>query len=350
MSHPSQDPPRAHSGAAPTLRMIAWELTRACNLSCLHCRAAAVSSAPPGELTTEECLALVDDIASFAQPTLILTGGEPLLRPDLFPILSRADARGLRTVAAVNGTLLDAPTAKRLADAGVRRISISLDGKDAASHDALRGVPGAFEGALRGIAAAREAALPFQINTTVTKQNADQLPEILALAIRLGAAAHHIFLLVPTGRAANLLGFELDARHYEEVLQWLAGQVASAPIEIRATCAPHFYRILRQRGIPTQARGCLAGQSFCFISHTGDVQPCGYFDVKCGNVRQMSLREIWENAPLFRQLRDLSAYQGKCGFCEFRQVCGGCRARAYEATGDPLAPEPLCAHVPGSCR
>jgi len=330
--------------------MIAWELTRACNLSCLHCRAAAVSSPPPGELTTDECLALVDDIASFAQPTLILTGGEPLLRPDLFPILSRANARGLRTVAAVNGTLLDTPTAKRLADAGVRRISISLDGQDAASHDALRGVPGAFEGALRGIAAARQAGLPFQINTTVTKQNADQLPEILRLAIRLGAAAHHIFLLVPTGRAADLLGFELDAARYEEVLQWLAEQAASAPIEIRATCAPHFYRILRQRGVPTQARGCLAGQSFCFISHTGDVQPCGYFDVQCGNVRRQSLREIWENAPLFRQLRDLSAYGGKCGFCEFLQVCGGCRARAYEATGDPLAPEPRCAHVPGSCR
>jgi len=332
------------------LRMIAWELTRGCNLACKHCRAAAFSSAPPGELTTEECLALIDDIASFAAPTLILTGGEPLLRPDLFDIARRATDRGLRAVAATNGTLLDAEAARRLLDAGVQRISISIDGKDAASHDALRGVPGAFDGAMRGIDAARRAALPFQFNTTVTTRNVDELPAILDLAIRLGAVAHHIFLLVPTGRAADLRGFELDAQRYEAVLEWLAERYAASPIEIRATCAPHFYRILRQRGTPTRARGCLAGQSFCFISHTGDVQPCGYFDAQVGNVRQRSLREIWADAPLFRDLRDHAAYEGKCGACEFLAVCGGCRARAYEATGSPLAPEPLCAYRPAALR
>jgi heme b synthase len=326
--------------------MVAWELTRGCNLACRHCRAAAMAAIPPGELSTDECLALIDEIASFAQPTLILTGGEPLLRPDLFAIAQHATVRGLRAVAATNGTLLDAPAARSLVEAGVRRVSISLDGKDAASHDALRGVPGAFDGALRGIAAAREAGLPFQLNTTVTTENAGQLPDLFALAVRLGAAAHHIFLLVPTGRAADLRGLELDARRYESVLHWLADRYADSPIELRATCAPFFYRILRQRGIPTQARGCLAGQSFCFISHTGDVQPCGYFDLACGNVRTQPLRDIWEHAPLFRQLRDPAAYEGKCGACEFVRVCGGCRARAYEATGDPLAPEPLCAHVP----
>jgi len=330
--------------------MIAWELTRACNLACHHCRAAAIDTPPPDELSPEECLTLIDEIASFAQPTLILTGGEPLLRPDLFTIASRATERGLRVVAATNGTLLDATSARRLVEAGIRRISISIDGEDAASHDELRGVAGAFDGALRGIEAAKEAALPFQLNTTVTTQNAEELPEIMQLAIRLGAVAHHIFLLVPTGRAADYRGLELDAGRYESVLNWLADQYESAGIEIRATCAPFFYRILRQRGIPTRARGCLAGQSFCFISHRGDVQPCGYFDVQCGNVRERSLREIWEEAPLFRQLRDHSAYEGKCGFCEFVQVCGGCRARAYQATGSPLAPEPLCAHVPRSSR
>jgi heme b synthase len=330
--------------------MIAWELTRACNLACLHCRAAAVDSPPPGELTTDECLALIDHVASFATPTIILTGGEPLLRPDLFDIARHATDTGLRAVCAVNGTLLDSDAARRMVEAGIRRISISLDGKDAASHDALRGVPGAFDGALRGIDAAKSAALPFQINTTVTTRNAGELPEVLALAVRLGAAAHHIFLLVPTGRAAEMRGQELDARRYEEVLDWLAGQYAAAPIEIRATCAPHFYRILRQRGVPTRARGCLGGQSFCFISHTGDVQPCGYFDLACGNVRERPLRAIWADAPLFRQLRDHAAYEGKCGFCEFLEVCGGCRARAYEATGDPLAPEPLCAYRPGECH
>jgi AdoMet-dependent heme synthase len=340
----------ASPDAVPPLRMIAWELTQACNLACRHCRASAVHSPPPGELSTDECLALIDHIASFASPTLILTGGEPLLRPDLFTLARRATDHGLRVVAAVNGVLLDADRARRFLEAGVQRISISLDGKDAAAHDRLRGVDGAFEGALRGIAAARKAALPFQINTTVTRENVDELPEILDLAIRLGAVGHHIFLLVPTGRAANYTGLELDAARYEAVLDWLAQQQMIVPIEIRATCAPHYYRILRQRGIPTKARGCLAGQSFCFVSHKGDVQPCGYFDLSVGNVRQTPLRAIWEDAPLFRQFRNPSSYHGKCGRCEYRLVCGGCRARAHAATSDPLAPEPLCAYIPSSCR
>jgi len=336
------DPPHA-------LRMIAWELTRACNLACRHCRAAATSCVPPGELSTAEALAVLDDIASFAQPTIILTGGEPLLRADLFDIARHATGLGLRAVTATNGSLLGEAAARRLLDAGVRRISVSIDGRDAASHDALRGVPGAFDASLAGIAAARAVGLAFQLNTTITTDNADQLPAIYDLARRLGAVAYHVFLLVPTGRAAAMRGLELDAPRYEAVLNWLADRVTDSPMEIRATCAPHFYRILRQRHIATHARGCLAGQSFCFISHLGDVQPCGYFDAQVGNVRQQSLRKIWENAALFRQLRDHKAYAGKCGSCEYVRVCGGCRARAYEATGNPLAPEPFCAYVP-ACK
>jgi len=337
-------------GAPGTLRMIAWELTRACNLACRHCRAAAINTPPPGELTTDECLKLVDDIASFSKPVIILTGGEPLLRPDLYEIARHVTDSGLRAVCAPNGTLLDDQAAERLVDAGIQRISISIDGRDAVSHDELRAVPGAFEGALRGIEAARRAGLPFQLNTTVTTNNAHELPEIFDLAIRLGAVAHHIFLLVPTGRAADMSGQELDAARYEEVLTWLADRYVDSPIEIRATCAPHFYRILRQRGIPTRSRGCLGGQAFCFISHRGDVQPCGYFDLQCGNVREKSIADIWNQAPLFLQLRDHKAYSGKCGLCEYVRVCGGCRARAYEGTGDPVAQEPLCAYVPGKCH
>lgn len=343
MSHP-------HGAEANTLRMIAWELTRVCNLACRHCRAAAVDTPSPNELTTAECFALVDHIASFAAPTIILTGGEPLLRPDFFDIAAHVHERGLRAVAAVNGTLLDDGRARRMLDVGIQRISISIDGKDAAQHDQLRAVAGAFDGALRGTEAAKRAALPFQINTTVTTENAADLPTIFQLVVDLGAVAHHIFLLVPTGRAANYTGLELDAARYEDVLDWLAEQHADPPIEIRATCAPHYYRILRQRRVPTKARGCLAGQSFCFISHKGDVQPCGYLDIAVGNVRQAPLRDIWANAPLFQQFRDPAAYQGKCGLCEFQRVCGGCRARAHAATGDPLAPEPLCAYVPHACR
>ena len=332
------------------LRLVAWELTRACNLACRHCRAAAIDTPEPDELSRDECFALIDQIASFSSPTVILTGGEPLLRPDLFEIATRATERGLRVVAATNGTMLDEATARKLLDCGVRRISISVDGENAASHDALRAVPGAFEGALRGVEAAKAAGLPFQLNTTVTRENADELPEIHRLAVSLGAVAHHVFLLVPTGRAADYRGLELDAERYEAVLEWLADRYAAAEIEIRATCAPHFYRILRQRGVPTSARGCLAGQAFCFISHTGEVQPCGYLDQSCGNVRRKPLGEIWASAPLFLRLRDHKAYGGKCGVCEFLRVCGGCRARAFEATGDPLGPEPLCAYVPRSLR
>ena len=336
--------------SAPPIRMIAWELTQACNLACRHCRAAAVDRPSPAQLTTGECRALLDHIASFASPTIILTGGEPLLRPDFFDIAAHAASRGIRAVAAVNGLLLDQAKAQRMLDVAIRRISISIDGKNAAQHDSLRAVPGAFEGALRGIAAAREVGLPFQLNTTVTTENADDLPEIHELAISLGAVAHHIFLLVPTGRAAEYSGLELGAQRYESVLDWLATQQARSRIEIRATCAPHYYRILRQRGVPTQARGCLAGQSFCFISHKGDVQPCGYLDLAVGNVRQTPLQQIWENAPLFQSFRDPAAYKGKCGLCEYRRVCGGCRARAHAATGDALAAEPLCAYQPQACR
>ena len=350
MPEPNESVGSPGQGPSGALRMIAWELTRACNLACRHCRAAAIDTPPPGELTTDECLRLVDDIASFAQPVIILTGGEPLLRPDLFDIARHATDRGLRAVCAPNGTLLDDEAAEKMVQAGIQRISISIDGRDATSHDELRGVPGAFEGALRGIEAARRADLPFQVNTTVTTNNADELPDVLDLAVRLGAVAHHTFLLVPTGRAADMQGQELDAQRYEEVLEWLADRYVDAPIEIRATCAPHFYRILRQRGVSTRARGCLGGQSFCFISHRGEVQPCGYFDLSCGNVRERSLGDIWNDAPLFRQLRDHASYAGKCGLCEYVRVCGGCRARAYEATGDPVAPEPLCAYVPTKCR
>jgi heme b synthase len=338
------------STTAPPLRMVAWELTQACNLACRHCRAAAVDTPGPDEFSTDECLALLDHIAAFASPTIILTGGEPLLRPDFFTIAEHARDAGLRAVAAVNGLLLDRERATHMLDAGIRRISISIDGKDAAQHDRLRAVPGAFEGALRGVQAATDAALPFQINTTVTTENADDLPEIFQLAVRLGAVAHHVFLLVPTGRAAEAAGLELDAQRYEEVLSWLAEQHADPPIEIRATCAPHYYRIIRQRGVPTKARGCLAGQAFCFISHKGDVQPCGYFDYACGNVRETPLRTLWETAPLFQQFRKPDDYHGKCGLCEYRRVCGGCRARAYAATGDALGPEPLCAYVPHACQ
>jgi len=313
----------------------------------------------PGELTTEECLQVVDDIASFSSPIVILTGGEPLLRQDVYQIAEYGTGKGLRMVLATNGTLLTEESARKLVAAGIRRISISLDGSDAKSHDEFRGVKGSFEGGLRGIRCAKKVGLEFQINTTVTQRNLHQLPQILDLAVDLGAAAHHLFLLVPTGRGKQLQGEAISPHDYEETLNWFYDQRDHVSLHLKVTCAPHYYRILRQRarregktmstehyGLDAVTRGCLGGISFCFISSTGSVQPCGYLELECGNVREDSLESIWTQCEYFKDLRDESNYKGKCGYCEYRKVCGGCRARAFETTGDFLAEEPYCIYEP----
>jgi len=343
----------------PPLRMVAWEVTRSCNLNCLHCRAAAGRGPYAGELTTEESLKLIDEIASFSRPVIILTGGEPLLREDIYEIASYGTRKGMRMVIAPNGTLLDHPKAKSLQSSGIQRVSISLDGATRESHDHFRQVEGAFAGALRGIQYLKEIGLEFQINTTVTQKNFRELPAILDLAVGLGAVAHHIFLLVPTGRGKELAGDAIPAKEYERILHWFYDQQEKYPVQLKATCAPHYYRILRQRsreegkkvasrahGLDAITRGCLGGINFCFISHRGDVQPCGYLEVISGSLRTQKLREIWERAPVFRQLRDFSLYKGRCGRCEFIRVCGGCRARAYASQGDYLSEEPLCTYQP----
>ncbi|MBW2058947.1 MAG: heme b synthase [Deltaproteobacteria bacterium] len=343
------------------LRMIAWEITRRCNLACIHCRASAERGFYPNELTTRECLDLIDDVASFSKPVIILTGGEPLLREDIFEVARYGSSRGLRMVMAVNGTLVDETAARNMQDSGIQRISVSIDGATAESHDRFRQVPGAFEGALRGIRFAKKVGLEFQINTTVTKHNRDELPALLDLAIDLGAAAHHVFLLVPTGRGKELAEQQVTAQEYEEILTWFYDQKERSPLHLKATCAPQFYRILRQKardegksvtyenfGLDATTRGCLGGVSFCFISHVGEVQPCGYLELNCGNIRQNTLEQIWEGSRIFRDLRDFNNYKGRCGRCEYRKVCGGCRARAYEMSGDFLAEEPFCTYEPRS--
>jgi AdoMet-dependent heme synthase len=341
------------------LRLVAWEVTRTCNLACVHCRAAALDRPYANELTTDEGFRLLDEIATFASPIIILTGGEPLLRPDIFEIAAYGNQKGFRMTMAVNGTLLSAENTRKLQEAGIQRISISLDGAVAASHDAFRQVPGAFEGALRGVQCAREAGLDFQINTTITRQNLHELPAIHALTVSLGAVAHHIFLLVPMGRGKDLAEQGISAEQYEKTLHWFYEQRDRAPLQLKATCAPHYYRILRQRakaegrdvnfntfGLDAMTRGCLGGVGFVFVSHVGQVQPCGYLELNCGNVREKPFREIWETSNIFNELRDFRKYEGKCGRCEYVRVCGGCRARAYESTGNHLAQEPLCQYQP----
>jgi len=333
-------------------RLIAWEVTRACPLACRYCRAAAQPAPHPDELSTRECFRLLDNVASFAKPIVILTGGEPLLRSDIFDIASYATGAGLRVVMASCGATIDDEAAAKIVRSGIRCLSISLDGATAESHDALRGVDGAFAQALRGIESARRAGLDFQVNTTVSKDNRDELPAILDLAARLGASVFNPFLLVPTGRARQLADRELSAEQYEQTLRWLAGRQDREGIGIRVTCAPHYQRILRQLGIEPgegrAAKGCMGGQSFAFISHLGKVQICGFLDVEAGDLRKenFDFRKIWDSSQLFAQVRDLRSYRGRCGYCEFVGICGGCRARAYALTGDYLAEEPFCLHQP----
>jgi radical SAM protein with 4Fe4S-binding SPASM domain len=382
------------------LNMIAWEVTRSCNLNCVHCRAAANCGPYPGELSTKKCFQLIDEIAAISSPVIILTGGEPLLRPDIFDIAAYGTNKGLRVVMATNGTLVNPAVVKKMIESGIKRVSISIDGKDAQNHDAFRQEKGAFAGAMAGITALKDAGMEFQINTTITTANLNQIKDILELAKNLDATAHHIFLLVPTGRGKALAEQAITAADYEETLMWFHQESMNCEIQLKATCAPHYFRIMHQnkakernissevqrhnaklgskgyrggkeeatqsysairRGANDEAnkgsrmkpawhsestRGCLGGISFCFISHVGQVQPCGYLELDCGNVQKQSFADIWENSEVFRNLRDLSKYGGKCGKCEFIKVCGGCRARAYEATGDYWAEEPLCLYQP----
>lgn len=366
MTHPHATDSPSKSGddnntgsAIPPLRLVAWETTRNCNLSCIHCRASATCGPYMGELDTTAAFRLLDQIAQVDKPIIILTGGEPLLREDIFDIAAYGTEKGLRMVMAPNGTLVTEKIAQKLAKAGIKRISISLDGNTAENHDAFRGVKGAFQGALNGVENAKKAGIEFQINTTITKKNLSQIPDILALAEDLGAVAHHIFLLVPTGRGKYIVDQEINAREYEQTLNWFYDQRGKTHLQLKATCAPHYHRILRQRakeegetvsfqthGLDAVTRGCLAGSGFCFVSHRGIVQPCGFLDLNCGDVTQQTFQNIWYNSHHFKILRDSNQLNGKCGVCEYRKVCGGCRARAYESCGDYMAPEPLCQYTP----
>lgn len=360
----------AEPKAAPYLpRLIAWEVTRSCPLACKHCRAAAQPTPYAGEFTTDEGRRLLDNIASFARPTMILTGGEPMLRTDIYDLAAHARGLGLPVVMAPCGMFVNDESVARMIQAGISCISISIDGATPETHDAFRGVPGAYDSAIRAVEAARRDGLKFQINTTITQHNLAELRAILDLSVRLGAAAFNPFLLVPTGRGKELAGQEISPAEYEKTLNWLADQEERADILIRVTCAPHYTRILRERrrrsgGAPDGAagalpphthpggtpagKGCLGGKAFAFISHVGKVQICGFLETECGDLRRENLdfRKIWETSAVFLAMRDVDSYHGKCGLCEYRRVCGGCRARAFAMTDDYLAEEPFCIYQP----
>ncbi|MCL5046643.1 MAG: TIGR04053 family radical SAM/SPASM domain-containing protein [Actinobacteria bacterium] len=366
-------------------QLVAWESTRACNLACVHCRAEAQTTPDPGELTTAEAFRLVDQISEFARPIFIITGGEPLCRDDVYDVAAHGTSKGLRVVMSPNGTLLTPGAVARMKKAGVGRISVSIDGSNAVLHDGLRMVPGSFEAILAGLSYAREGGLPFQINTTVSRSNLDDLPAMYEKAVGLGAAAWDVFMLVPTGRGR--VEHEITPEEYERTLGWVHDVSRSAPVQVKVTCGPHYKRIALQRekearragagaaegrpdaggygagrpaGHPGGAasphgaagdrptRGCMGGFGFCFVSRVGEVYPCGYLPLKAGSVRETHLREIYRGSPLFRTLRDASQLKGKCGACEFRGVCFGCRARAYGTCGDFMGEEPFCTYRPRS--
>jgi radical SAM protein with 4Fe4S-binding SPASM domain len=357
---------------------VSWNLTRRCNLLCAHCYLSAAPGAEAsGELTTAECRRVMADIARVNPGTfLILTGGEPLLRRDIFDLAAAGRDHGFTVVLGTNGVLLREPQAKRMRAAGVQGASLSLDSTDPAKHDRFRHLPGAFEGAVRAAAALRAEGLDFALHMSVTDWNVDEIPAMIELARELGARVLNFFFLVRTGRGEGLT--DITPAQYEAILTYLArvqgvGRAAAPPAPsalearedpwsvpvarvdgflIRAKCAPHFRRILYQLDpdsplLANYAHGsCPAGKSYCRITPTGDVTPCPYMPVSAGNLREVGFAELWARGQVFTDLRE-RPLGGRCGACEFREVCGGCRCRAYATTGDYLAEDPACGYQPG---
>ncbi|RJQ30537.1 MAG: putative heme d1 biosynthesis radical SAM protein NirJ2 [Peptococcaceae bacterium] len=321
--------------------LVSWNTTNACNLSCRHCyRDAGVKAEE--ELDTAEGMALIDEIAGAGFKIMIFSGGEPLLRSDIYDLVAHAGSRGLRPVFGTNGTLIDVAAATRLKEAGACAMGISLDSVDPARHDRFRASPGAWRGAVDGMRSCLEAGLPFQVNTTVMDWNAGEVEALTDFAVESGAAAHHVFFLVPAGRAVNIEAESLRAQQYEELLRRIMKKQSEVKIELKPTCAPQFMRIARQLGVKTRfTKGCLAGTAYCIIGPRGDVQPCAYLNMPVGNVRETPFSKIWRENEVFLRLRE-GFYEGGCGRCDYRNICGGCRARAYFYHGDYMAEEPWC--------
>ncbi len=397
-----------HPAGESKPRLIFWEVTKGCNLRCIHCRASATELSSPTDLPTHMALGIINQIAAYANPILVLSGGDPLYRSDIFQLATYAKDKGLRVALATNGTLVTKEVARMIVDSGVKRVSISLDGADSATHDTFRGIPGAFDAAVQGLRNLKALGMSVQINMTIARHNAKQLPQVLDLAKSLGADALHTFLLVPVGCGVDIAAEQMVApEEYERMLNWFYDESLNGGIELKATCAPHYFRVVRQRraaegrsaaaakmaaavseakydpaaigptemimpggtgislkpqghpagnhtghpsGHPSDmnamTKGCLAGTGVCFISHEGEVFPCGYLPVIAGDLRKQNFADIWQNAEVFNALRDTNNLKGKCGCCEFRNVCMGCRARAFAATGNYLDEEPFCIYQP----
>lgn len=343
-------------------KWIAWEITGRCNLNCIHCRSASEMNTPEGIFDLPRAKALIEEFASFGSPAVVLTGGEPLLREDLFEIAAYGTEKGLRMCLATNGTLLNSETCRGIKESGIKIISLSLDGSTAEIHDDFRKQPGAFDATVRAANLLRNEGIPFLINSSFTKRNKDDIPNVYAKAKELGATAWYLFMIVPVGRGEDVMAELIDKDDYEKILEWhYELEKRETEMLVRPTCAPHYYRVFDQlserdgENAPKRrslkfstggAKGCVAAQLIAFVGSNGEVKPCSYFPLSAGSLLEQSFREIWYNSKLFRELRDFSSYKGKCGRCEYLNVCGGCRARAYAYYGNYLAPEPHCSYVP----
>ncbi len=344
-------------------KWIAWETTRRCNLKCVHCRSSSeikVDNHP--DFSLEEAKRVLDDIHSYANPVMVLSGGEPLLRDDLFDIADYGTSLELRMCIATNGTLVNEETCRNMKATGIKMVSLSLDGASSTIHDDFRPQPGAFEGTMNAIRLFNEHKIPFLINSSFTKRNKKEAPKIYELVKKLGATAWYLFMIVPTGRGEEIRKELIPESEYEDILNWHYDmETEEQDLLVRPTCAPQYYRIVMQRSKEAGtkfkrrslkfstggSKGCLAGQLICLIDVDGNVLPCSYFPKPAGNIREQSFQDIWENSKLFLELRDFKGYKDNCGRCEYVNVCGGCRARAYAMTGDYLAQEPFCNYQPG---
>ncbi len=340
--------------------LVIWEVTQACDLACVHCRASAQPLRNPRELTTEQGYRLLDEIRSFGEPLMVFTGGDPLKRPDLYDLIRYSVKIGLRTNVTPSATpLLTEEAIDGFKSAGVARMAISLDGPDAATHDDFRGIPGTFDRAMLALQHAREIGLDTQLQTTVTRRNMHRLPELARIAEDVRTKMWSLFFLIVTGRA--LEGDDLTAEEYEQVFEFMYNLSKTAPFGIKTTEAMHYRRYVAQRlkaeggaaaggenakRVAFRTAGVSDGKGFVFVSHTGEIFPSGFLPISAGNVVRDPLTDVYRNSELFRELRDTSRRGGKCGLCEYQKICGGSRSRAFALTGDYQAEDPRCVYQP----
>ena len=343
--------------------LISWNVTLKCNLKCAHCYINAENSKIPDELTTDGAKMLIHQITEVSRPLLILSGGEPLLRDDVFEIIKYGKERGLRMGMGSNGMLIDDKVAMKLKDAGMWTVAISLDSSVPERHDEFRGVKGCWESAVNAIKALKKAGIEVQVNCTVTKENYDEIEKIMELSENLGVDNFHLFFLVPTGRGTDVE--DITSEMYEEMIDRTLSKTKKFKLNVKPSCAPQFMRVALDHEIDMSrwVRGCMAGLYYCRIYPSGEVTPCPYMPISLGNIRERSFKEIWFNSKVFQDLRDFRKLEGKCGLCEHQEICGGCRARAYgvstehmdfcgalhepkENEGDYLAEDPWCIYKP----